>query len=106
MNKDIHPNVKWVNSLVGRILYDCIRSPEFIDKVKERIQKKLSAIKLPYFIEALAITELNLGEFFFKLYTCKSTKSYTIICCSKHIEIKMSCLIIIEILEYTSTDKD
>lgn len=62
MNKEIHPNVKWVNSLVGRVLYDCVRNPEFSDKIKERIQKKLAAIKLPYFIEDLVITELNLGK--------------------------------------------
>lgn len=62
MNKEVKPNVKWINGLVGRVLYDCVRNPEFGELIKERIQKKLGAIKLPYFIEDLVLTELNLGN--------------------------------------------
>lgn len=62
MDRDIKPNVFWVNALVGRLLYDCMRNPLFTDLVKQRIQKKLSAIKLPYFINELIVTELNLGK--------------------------------------------
>lgn len=43
-------------------MFECIKSPEVKEKVKDRIAKKLSAIKLPYFIEDLAIAELNLGN--------------------------------------------
>lgn len=55
-------NVSWVNAFVGRILFDCMCDEIFTSKIKERIQRKLAAIKLPYFIEELSITELNLGK--------------------------------------------
>lgn len=44
------------------MLFDCIRDASFTKKVKNRIQKKLQTIKLPYFIEEILITELNLGK--------------------------------------------
>ncbi|CAH1135926.1 unnamed protein product [Ceutorhynchus assimilis] len=52
----------WFNALVGRVLFDCTRDPNFTKKVQNRIQKKLQTIKLPYFIEEILITELNLGK--------------------------------------------
>ncbi|XP_074039959.1 testis-expressed protein 2 isoform X2 [Leptinotarsa decemlineata] len=52
----------WLNALIGRVLFDCFRDPNFITKVKDRIQRKLSAIKLPYFIEEILIPELSLGK--------------------------------------------
>ncbi|XP_060522964.1 testis-expressed protein 2 isoform X2 [Cylas formicarius] len=54
--------VLWFNALLGRVLYDCMRDSNFTVKVKERIQKKLGTIKLPYFIEEISITELSLGK--------------------------------------------
>lgn len=39
-----------------------MRNPDFTKKVQNRIQKKLQTIKLPYFIEEITITELNLGK--------------------------------------------
>ncbi|CAH2017094.1 unnamed protein product [Acanthoscelides obtectus] len=55
-------HVLWLNTLIGRVLFDCIRDERFIQKVKERIQRKLSTIKLPNFIEELLIPELSLGK--------------------------------------------
>lgn len=55
-------NVSWLNALLGRILFDCMCDEVFTSKIKDRIQRKLAAIKLPYFIEELSITELNLGK--------------------------------------------
>ncbi|XP_076272264.1 testis-expressed protein 2 isoform X4 [Rhynchophorus ferrugineus] len=52
----------WLNTLLGRVLFDCMRNPEFSKKFQNRIQKKLQTIKLPYFIEEIIITELNLGK--------------------------------------------
>ncbi|CAG9824129.1 unnamed protein product [Phaedon cochleariae] len=52
----------WLNSLIGRILFDCVRDANFIGKVKDRIERKLSTIKLPYFIEEIHIPELSLDE--------------------------------------------
>lgn len=55
-------NLLWLNALIGRVLFDCGRNNHFIDRVKDRIQRKLSTIKLPYFIEELLIPELSLGK--------------------------------------------
>lgn len=53
---------KWINFLAGRVLFDCLRSGDFTEQVKDIIQRKLSSIKLPYFIEDLQVTELSLGK--------------------------------------------
>lgn len=42
-------------------MFDCVRSASFTARIKERIQRKLSSIKLPYFIDELNLTELTLG---------------------------------------------
>ncbi|CAG9826944.1 unnamed protein product [Diabrotica balteata] len=55
-------SILWLNALIGRVLFDCVRNDSFIDKVKDRIQRKLSTIKLPYFIEELLVPELSLGK--------------------------------------------
>uniref|UniRef100_A0A1Y1M4M1 PH domain-containing protein n=1 Tax=Photinus pyralis TaxID=7054 RepID=A0A1Y1M4M1_PHOPY len=54
-------NVAWINCMISRILFDCTRDPTFLGKLQQRIQRKLSSIKLPYFIEQLSISELSLG---------------------------------------------
>nr|CAI5846225.1 unnamed protein product [Callosobruchus analis] len=59
---DGHGHVLWLNTLIGRVLFDCMRDETFIRRVKERIQRKLSTIKLPNFIEELLISELSLGR--------------------------------------------
>uniref|UniRef100_A0A1Y1M6M5 SMP-LTD domain-containing protein n=1 Tax=Photinus pyralis TaxID=7054 RepID=A0A1Y1M6M5_PHOPY len=55
-------NVAWINCMISRILFDCTRDPTFLGKLQQRIQRKLSSIKLPYFIEQLSISELSLGN--------------------------------------------
>ncbi|XP_063917342.1 testis-expressed protein 2 isoform X3 [Zophobas morio] len=55
-------DVQWINAFVGRVLFDCLRDDTFTQRVKDKIQRKLSSIKLPYFIEGLVVTELNLGQ--------------------------------------------
>ncbi|KAJ9574852.1 hypothetical protein L9F63_007977, partial [Diploptera punctata] len=62
MDKEIDADVMWVNALVGRVLFDILKNPEWTEKIKERLQRKMSTIKLPYFIEDLIITELDLGH--------------------------------------------
>lgn len=57
-------NVLWINALVGRVLFDCTRDAAFTKRVKDRIQRKLSSIKLPFFIEQLTVSELSLGMYF------------------------------------------
>ncbi|XP_019350069.2 testis-expressed protein 2 [Alligator mississippiensis] len=51
----------WMNALVGRIFWDFLREKYWADQVSNKIQKKLSKIKLPYFMNELALTELDMG---------------------------------------------
>nr|XP_020472070.1 testis-expressed protein 2-like [Monopterus albus] len=51
----------WVNSLVGRIFWDFLREKYWTDQVAHKIQKKLSKIKLPYFMNELTLAELDMG---------------------------------------------
>ncbi|PSN49759.1 hypothetical protein C0J52_08478, partial [Blattella germanica] len=62
MGKGIDADVMWVNALVGRILFDILKNPNMTEKIRERLQRKMSTIKLPYFIEDLIVTELDLGH--------------------------------------------
>ncbi|XP_054624406.1 testis-expressed protein 2 isoform X2 [Dunckerocampus dactyliophorus] len=51
----------WVNALIGRIFWDFLREKHWADVVSCKIQKKLSKIRLPYFMNELALTELDMG---------------------------------------------
>ncbi|XP_078273800.1 testis-expressed protein 2 isoform X2 [Rhinoraja longicauda] len=55
------PHVSWINALIGRIFWDFLREKYWADLVANKIQKKLSKIRLPYFMNELALTELDLG---------------------------------------------
>ncbi|XP_074647421.1 testis-expressed protein 2-like [Tubulanus polymorphus] len=55
------PQMFWFNALLTRTFYDFIRDKYYADKVSEKIQKKLSKIRVPYFIDELTITEIELG---------------------------------------------
>ncbi|KAM6914795.1 testis-expressed protein 2-like [Lycodopsis pacificus] len=51
----------WVNSLVGRIFWDFLQEKYWTDQVARKIQKKLSKIKLPYFMNELTLADLDMG---------------------------------------------
>ncbi|NWW72324.1 TEX2 protein, partial [Climacteris rufus] len=51
----------WMNALVGRIFWDFLREQYWAEQVSNKIQKKLSKIKLPYFMDELTLTELDMG---------------------------------------------
>ncbi|MBN3287340.1 TEX2 protein, partial [Polyodon spathula] len=51
----------WINALIGRIFWDFLREKYWADQVAYKIQKKLSKIKLPYFMNELTLTELDMG---------------------------------------------
>ncbi|XP_012268551.2 testis-expressed protein 2 [Athalia rosae] len=55
-------DVVWMNALVGRILFDLHKCPETITLIQDRIQRKMSNIKLPYFMESLLVSELVIGQ--------------------------------------------
>ncbi|KAM3592666.1 uncharacterized protein V6R79_023080 [Siganus canaliculatus] len=52
----------WANALIGRIFWDFLREKHWADMVSHKIQKKLSKIRLPYFMNELTLTELDMGS--------------------------------------------
>ncbi|XP_047427821.1 testis-expressed protein 2-like [Mugil cephalus] len=54
----------WVNSLLGRIFWDFLQEKYWADQVAHKIQKKLSKIKLPYFMNELTLADLDMGTCF------------------------------------------
>ncbi|KAM8961644.1 testis-expressed protein 2-like [Pelodytes ibericus] len=54
-------HVSWVNALIGRIFWDFLREKYWEDMVVNKIQKKLSKIKLPHFVNELTLTGLDMG---------------------------------------------
>ncbi|XP_063234563.1 testis-expressed protein 2 isoform X2 [Bacillus rossius redtenbacheri] len=61
-DRQVDCDVMWINALVGRVLFDVMGSPTWVDCVRDRFQRKLSTIKLPYFMEELAVTEMEVGS--------------------------------------------
>lgn len=64
---DIEPplsmcEMTWLNSLLGRILFDMHKCPETINLIQDKIQRKLSNIKLPYFMQSLLVTDMIIGQ--------------------------------------------
>ncbi|XP_029977666.1 testis-expressed protein 2 isoform X2 [Sphaeramia orbicularis] len=51
----------WANALIGRIFWDFLREKHWADMVSHKIQKKLSKIRLPYFMNELTVTEMDMG---------------------------------------------
>lgn len=62
IERQVGSDTLWLNALIARVFFDCVRDVSITMRIKERIQRKLSAIKLPYFIEEFIITEFSLGE--------------------------------------------
>ncbi|NXW73704.1 TEX2 protein, partial [Hirundo rustica] len=54
-------SMAWMNALVGRVFWDFLREQYWAEQVSNKIQKKLSKIKLPYFMNELTLTELDMG---------------------------------------------
>ncbi|XP_054460738.1 testis-expressed protein 2-like isoform X2 [Anoplopoma fimbria] len=55
-------DVAWVNAALGRVLWDFLGEPYWADLVSKKIQMKLSKIRLPYFMNELTLTELDMGS--------------------------------------------
>ncbi|KAJ3615145.1 hypothetical protein NHX12_018713 [Muraenolepis orangiensis] len=53
--------VAWLNATVGRLLWDFFGEPHWAEMVSKKIQMKLSKIRLPYFMNELTLTELDMG---------------------------------------------
>uniref|UniRef100_A0A672Q334 Testis-expressed sequence 2 protein-like n=1 Tax=Sinocyclocheilus grahami TaxID=75366 RepID=A0A672Q334_SINGR len=52
----------WLNALIGRIFWDFLHEKYWANKVQQKIQRKLSKIRLPYFMDELSLTELAMGS--------------------------------------------
>ncbi|XP_036427654.1 testis-expressed protein 2 [Colossoma macropomum] len=52
----------WINALIGRIFWDFLHEKYWTDQVAHKIQRKLSKIRLPYFMDDLTLTELTMGS--------------------------------------------
>ncbi|KAI3352757.1 hypothetical protein L3Q82_019335 [Scortum barcoo] len=55
-------NVAWVNAALGRVFWDFLSEPYWAELVSKKIQMKLSKIRLPYFMNELTLTELDMGS--------------------------------------------
>ncbi|XP_040001478.1 testis-expressed protein 2-like isoform X2 [Xiphias gladius] len=54
--------VAWVNATLGRVFWDFLSEPYWAELVSKKIQMKLSKIRLPYFMNELTLTELDMGS--------------------------------------------
>jgi hypothetical protein len=45
-NKEVGADVMWINAMIGRVLFDILKNQCFVEKLQERLQKKLSTIKV------------------------------------------------------------
>ncbi|XP_034043353.1 testis-expressed protein 2-like isoform X2 [Thalassophryne amazonica] len=59
--KEEEDTTAWVNAALGRVLWDFLTEPYWADLVSKKIQMKLSKIRLPYFMNELTLTELDMG---------------------------------------------
>lgn len=56
-------DTQWVNVVLGRLLFDFFMERRWAEAVRTKFQKKLSKIKVPFFMEELTITDIDLGMF-------------------------------------------
>ncbi|XP_029950394.1 testis-expressed protein 2-like isoform X2 [Salarias fasciatus] len=54
--------VAWLNAALGRIFWDFLTEPYWAELISKKIQLKLSKIRLPYFMNELTLTELDMGS--------------------------------------------
>lgn len=52
----------YLNGLIGRLLFDFLKSPYWTAKIQQLIDKKLFYMKKPIYVEALRVKELKLGN--------------------------------------------
>lgn len=62
LRPNLSQNLSTLNLLFHRVFYDVLTEATWGMLVKKKIQKKLSIIALPYYIEELQITDIDLGK--------------------------------------------
>lgn len=53
--------VPWLNALIGRLFWDFLRHELWLKRVQEKIQGKLKKLHLPYFVNELTVTSVDMG---------------------------------------------
>ncbi|KAL5106373.1 Testis-expressed protein 2 [Taenia crassiceps] len=53
--------VPWLNALIGRLFWDFLRHELWLKRVQEKIQGKLRKLHLPYFVNELTVTSVDMG---------------------------------------------
>jgi len=52
----------WLNAVLTRLFWDFLRETRWQNLLVEKVQKKLGKMHLPYFVEGLRVSELDLGK--------------------------------------------
>ncbi|XP_040296418.1 testis-expressed protein 2-like [Bufo bufo] len=68
----INTHVCWVNAFIGRMFWDFLQEKYWEDVVANKIQKKLTKIKLPNFMDELTLTGLDMGTSLPQILTISS----------------------------------
>jgi flagellar biosynthesis component FlhA len=45
-DKEVSADVMWINAMIGRVLFDILKNQCLVEKLQERLQRKLSTIKV------------------------------------------------------------
>ena len=51
----------WFNVLLNRLSFDLLNKPNWSAYIAKKLQRKLRKLRLPYFMESLTITEIDIG---------------------------------------------
>lgn len=51
----------WFNVLLNRLSFDILNKPNWSAYIAKKLQRKLRKLRLPYFMESLTITEIDIG---------------------------------------------
>ncbi|XP_054160251.1 testis-expressed protein 2-like [Oppia nitens] len=62
LKTDNTSSLSWFNALIGRICFDILNEPFWSTYIAAKIQRKLRRLRLPYFMESLTITEIDVGS--------------------------------------------
>ncbi|ESN92111.1 hypothetical protein HELRODRAFT_116105 [Helobdella robusta] len=56
------PQLLWLNTLISRLFMDFLRERYWVEKIQEKIEKKLSKIHVPHIMDQLTVTGIDLGS--------------------------------------------
>lgn len=65
----------WFNMLTNRLAFDILNKPNWSRYIAKKLQRKLRKLRLPYFMESLTITEIDIGDTLPKFQSVPSVPS-------------------------------